>query len=53
MNGVQGTNNLSLPLITDNRSAAALGQYGATLGKTSPLGPVDLAGWIEHFAGGA
>jgi len=39
VNGVQGTNNLSLPQITNDRSRAALGQYGATLGKTSHSGP--------------
>ncbi|SNT44223.1 TonB-dependent Receptor Plug Domain [Granulicella rosea] len=43
INGVQGTNYLSLPQVTDDRSAAALGAYGATLGKTSHSGPTILA----------
>lgn len=42
INGVQGTNYLSLPQITNDRSRAALGAYGATLGKTSHSGPAIL-----------
>ncbi|HEY4356625.1 MAG TPA: TonB-dependent receptor [Acidobacteriaceae bacterium] len=43
INGIFGSNNLSLPQITNDRSAAALGAYGATLGKTSHSGPTILA----------
>lgn len=39
INGVQGTNYLSLPQITNDRSRLALGAYGSTLGKTSHSGP--------------
>ncbi len=43
INGVQGTNFLNLPQITNDRSAAGIGAYASTLGKTSHSGPTILA----------
>ena len=43
INAVQGTNPLILPQITNDRSAAGIGAYAATLGKTSHSGPAILA----------